>query len=943
MKPIYAISLGLLTCAMMVACSNQGTIADLGETEVEEQSALDFNNLDQGQVRDEYEQLLELVDDDYLKEQIKRRIAGVNMLKGDDDIAANAPRQGYYRDAISSYVDILEKYPNSPDNAEVLYQLGKAYDMEGQPNNAQQMLERLVTLHPYYSNISEAYFRLGDMYFGKDQYAKAEHAYRETTLQDGGKLIINAHYMLAWALYKQGEYNTSLDHFAFVLNDLLSAELSGRELTKTEKPLIKDTLHSMSLALVNLGGAKAIADISSLQNKPYKWRLFDELGDFYIEKARFDDSAATYREFIKLYSMDKRASEFNDKLIAAYVKGGFPKLVLAEKEKYVDAYSPDSDYLMVHVDLIKPVYQKLKQYYVELASHYHSQGQQALKKANKKQAYLSTLAVSSLNKAADYYQRHITLYPMDKQLATLTYKKADAHFENQQFKQAANDYALVAYDKGVSRFAKKKQRNQAAYASLIAYKKHEDVLVKQEASAEDISAWRALSVKSMLTFARVYHDDKRAQAVLSNAAQSLFALSEYNRAIDVTTSLLKQKGKPLSNNFKRTLHGILAHSYFKTDQFVKAKNSYIQQRKLVSRASKDYSEISNQLAVAIYKQADVFKAQKKTSLAINQLLSIKKLAGQSNIRTVAQYDATSLMLQLKRWPKAIKELKELQLKYPKHELAVEFPRKLAFAYEQNKQLKKAATAYLNLFKHDPDAQVKQDGLFIAAGLFEKTQQDKQAIKYYRDYAHKYEQPFDNRMEARFHLSKLYEKSKDYSRQLFWLRRLVAGDQTAGEQRTERSQYLAAWANSKYGDYFASEFKRRKLRLPLEKSMAKKNQYLQDATKRYEQAAGYGILEFVSMSNLKMADLYARFSKELEKAPLPKGLSADDTAMFKDIIMQQAGPFSDLAATMHQSNISLAWDGHYNDWISKSYESMKLLTPERFGKEEAVARYGDEIR
>ena len=280
------------------ACSSQGTIADLEGDTIETEAGLDFNNLDHEQVRNEYQQLIDLVDDDYLKQQIERRIAGVHMLEGDanqTDVNA-APKQGYYRNAIASYVDILEKYPNSPDNAEVLYQLAKAYDMEGQTNNARQMLERLVDRHPYFPAISEAYFRLGDIYFSRDLYKKAEKAYRQTTIQDPGKLTLNAHYMLAWSLYKLGNYNKSLDHFAFVLDSLLVAEMSGRALTVTEKPLVQDALHSMSLALVNLGGAQAIADIQLIEGKPYQWRLFNELAEFYLEKSRYDDSAATYRE-----------------------------------------------------------------------------------------------------------------------------------------------------------------------------------------------------------------------------------------------------------------------------------------------------------------------------------------------------------------------------------------------------------------------------------------------------------------------------------------------------------------------------------------------------------------------------------------------------------------------------------------------------------------------
>lgn len=936
----------LSTAIALAGCSSQGTIAALEEDTIETEAALDFNNLDHEQVRNEYEQLIDLVDDDYLRQQIERRIAGVNMLEGDAKQADvnSPPKQGYYRNAIASYVDILEKYPNSPDNAEVLYQLAKAYDMEGQTNNARQMLERLVDRHPYFPAISEVHFRLGDIYFSRNWYAKAEKAYRETTVQDSGKLILNAHYMLAWSLYKQGSYNKALDHFAFVLNDLLVAEMNGRQLSVTEKPLVKDTLHSMSLALVNLGGAQAISDVDLLEDKPYIWRLYSELAEFYLEKSRYDDSAATYREFIKSYPMDTRTSDFHGKLIAAYVKGGFPKLVLAEKETFVALYAPQSKYLAEHESLKPSVYAQLKQYYVELAAHYHSQGQQALKKAKtSKEEFLPELAQSSLLKATDYYGRFISAFSADKQVAQLRYKKADAHFENAQFDIAAQDYATVAYvDKS------DKLGNKSAYASLIAYQKHSDVLAKNKASEEAQAKWREQSVESMLRFANVYHKDERAIAVLTNAAQALFALDQFDRAITVSNRLLAQH-KQLNPSLKRTAYGILAHSYFQKGEYQLAQNHYTTERRILTKemkmatTSQDYKDISNQIAASIYKKAEAFKQQTQSQTAIKELLSVKRIAPNSKIRVIAQYDAMSLMLQEKQWKNAIKELKDLQKRFPTHELAVEFPRKLAFAYEKSEQWSMAAAAYLALYKEDKDPVVKQDALFIAAGLFEKIGKLEKAIDFYKEYAHEYEKPFDNRMEARYHLADLYEKTNDKTRHLYWLRRVIAGDADGGADRTERSQWLAAWANAKYGDYFAWEFNRRSLRLPIDKSMAKKNGYLQDATVRYEKASEYGILEFVTMSSYKMADLYETFSRELNNAPTPKGLSAQDLAMYKDIISQQAQPFAELAGSIHQNNIELGWDGHYNQWIEKSYQAMKRLSPLRFGKEEELARYGDEIR
>jgi tetratricopeptide (TPR) repeat protein len=951
---------GAVASLLLFGCSSQGTIAGLEQDQIEvEQSTLDFSNLDHEKVRNEYQDLLDLVDDDYLKEKIQRRIAGVRMQEGDENTATKAPKQGYYRNAIADHLDILEKYPNSPDNAEVLYQLAKAYDIEGKTNNARQMLERLVRRHPNYPAISEAYFRLGDIYFSKNWYKKSENAYRATTEKNSGKLVLNAHYMLAWALYKQGDYNQSLNNLAIVINRLLASVTTNKNLSKAQQNLVEDALHSMSLALVSLGGAKAIEDVKMLKDKEYIWRIYDELAKFYLEKARYDDSAVTYREYILSNPLDKRSSDFHSKLIAAYVNGAFPKLVLSEKENYVEFYGPTSKYIKAYPDQKQTLYKNLNQYYSELAQHYHAEGQQAVKQYEKsKEPHLKSLAVTSLTKATSYYGQFIATFPEDLIAASLMYKKADAHFENNQYSLAASDYSVIAYGNDQFKKASYIQGNKAAYASLISFNEYIKQLKYNQTDKKEIQIWQAKSVDAMLMFAEVFHKDQRAVAVLTNAAQELFALNEFDRAISVAANLIKKTPR-LEKDLKQTAYGIIAHSYFQKGEYQLAQKNYQAQRKLVKKSSADYSDISNQVAASIYKNSEAIqltaaekvksgKAKKEllaasNALAIKKLLSLKVLAPRTNIRIIGQYDAASLMLKDKQWKSAITELSELQSKFSKHKLAIEFPRKLAFAYEQDKQWNKAEVVYTALFNLDPDPKVRQDALFVSAGLQQKLGRNKKAIEYYRDYAHKYEKPFDNRMEARFHLAGLYLKEKDNDRHLFWLRRIIDGDQRGGDKRTERSRYLGAWANVKYGDYFAWEFSLRKLRLPLDSSMQRKNKYIQDATTRYNMASEYGILEFVTQATFKMGALYSKFGSELKSAPVPKEMIADDIIVYKKIMVQQGQPFLDLAADIHINNLQLSWKGYFNKWISQSFDAMQGLSPARFGKVEKVARYGDEIR
>jgi tetratricopeptide (TPR) repeat protein len=70
----------------------------------------------------------------------------------DNDLLAGAggePIPAGPREAIETYRTILETYPNYERNDQVLYQMSRAYDEIGQPDEAMKVMDRLVAEYPY--------------------------------------------------------------------------------------------------------------------------------------------------------------------------------------------------------------------------------------------------------------------------------------------------------------------------------------------------------------------------------------------------------------------------------------------------------------------------------------------------------------------------------------------------------------------------------------------------------------------------------------------------------------------------------------------------------------------------------------------------------------------------------------------------------------------------
>lgn len=946
-----AMAIAMAVAGMLAGCASQepktlGSLRYEPQPQAETIAAEPEAETTHKDVLNEYEALLDVVEEAKIKEQIQRRIGDVYMLEGDQQQLRAEPGRSHYLEAIKSYRTVLEKYPNSPDNAEILYQLAKAYDMEGDQEEALAILRELTSRHPDYQNIAEANFRKGDILFNLGNYDEAEQAYRAVTDKEALKYDLNAHYMLGWSQYKQLKFDDAMGDFVFVMNQLMGNGASLEDLSKPNQSLVKDTLHAVSLSLDKLGGAVAIQDIDALRSQPYVSMVYNKLGEYYLEKELYEAAAESYRQFAGHYADSDLAPQMHRKMIDIYIEGSFPRQAALEKEAFVDSYGVDSPYSRKRGGLGDDLNATLESYLDELARNYHARGQELQKEIAKLNAdeeqrpqpetidKLDTEAVAALNKAAHFYGQLLRSFPSHDDRDEYRFFRAEALFAARRFADAIPEYEKVAYEADTE--LADKYSTDAGYATIIAYDRH----IGELDDDREKRRWRSAAVDNMLRFAEHNHQDERTPSVLDNAASHLFEVGDFERALDFTRQLL-EKPEP-SGELQKTAYGITAHALFELERFREASDDWLQQRELMQDSEEQYQDITERLATAVYKHGETLIAADEKMQAVAELLRLKHLAPDSPVRITAQHDAATLLLEMEEWTPAIAELEEMAERYPEHELAVEFPRKLAFAYEKDQNWAKAAEHYLKVAASDPDPDLRRESLYLAATMFEKDGDYTAAIAQYRDYAHDHPEPFETNVEARYKLVQNYARIGDQQKRLFWLDKLVEADRKAGDQRNDRSRWLAAWANSEYGNHHAQEFDHFNLYPPLDRSVPAKNEQLEKAAARYQQAADSGIFEFVTMSAYKIADLYYDFAAEMRASPRPQGLSAQERQLYDQIIEEQAAPFDDLAAELLQSNIDRAWRGDFNSWIDRSFATMRRLHPERFAKRELIVSYGDEI-
>ncbi len=953
----------VLSALFVVACSSNKdkpkksygrTLADLPvQTLPEEPMPVPVASLDQ--IEDSYRAALDVANDPEIRHRILIRLADIEMARSETEQIEIAEQREFFTDAISMYQELLELNQarqgeqGVPSNERLLYQLSKAYALDGRIDESNEVLERLVTHFPESAFAAEADFRQAELAFTNRDYVAAEKLYAKVmTVGDETPFYTNAVYMHGWTRFKRGRYRASIPSFTEVLDRTLIEGQDFEALSNSRKNLAKDTLRILSIAFSYLDGANTITEVyRNLGERHYQFMLYANLGELYYEKDRFRDSADTYLHYVKEFPDTDQSPAFSVKAIDVYQQGNFPSLILPAKEEFVRNYGAYSDFWRARDELrresLKPY---LKTYLTELSSFHHAEAQALDEEktkyeqqvaAGKKPKKKPETSAPGYMRAAELYGEYAFTFPQDGATPEMTFLQAEAYYSAGRLPEAVESYETVAYQ-----YVDKKRGPDAGYAAIVTMA---ELVEKTSTPKDDIDMqihlqWQSRKIDSAISFSNYFSTDSRAVPVLTKAAQELFEQGELLRAATIAQQLTQwQPQQALA--LEKTAWLILAHSRFDLGQYSEAEWAYRELLSLLSPNDPQRAELIERVAASIYRQSELQLAAGDREGAITRLLSIREIAPNSDIAMTAHYDATNYLIELRDWSRAEKELDAFKARYPSHELTQTLAPKYALVYQESQQWGKAA-AILSVMSESGDPEQQRTSLYLSAELYERSGNLDQAIIHYRKYAHTYPEPFSIATEARFHMVELYEKTGQPGKKDFWLKKLIEEDANAGAQRTDRSRSLAAMAMSKfaYDEYRA--FEKVKLSLPIKKSMKKKKRAMDKTLDYYKKIMDFGIAEYVTEANHRIAMIYATLSADLMNSQRPKGLDALALDQYEILLEEQAYPFEEKAIDLFTSNTRRTQQGIYDDWVKESFVELAKILPARYGKREQLVEVSDAI-
>jgi tetratricopeptide (TPR) repeat protein len=821
------------------------------------------------------------------------------------------------REAIRTYQEILRTYPNYERNDQVLYQMSRAYDEVGQPDDAMDVMNRLVAEYPHSKYTDEVQFRRGEYFFVRKSFLDAEEAYASIVGTGTASSYYElALYKLGWTLYKQELYEEALNNYIAMLDyrQSIGYDFDAVDEENNEHRVV-DTFRVISLSFSNLGGPNTV-DNYFLQrgHRSYADKIYGNLGEFYLSKLRYDDAASVYKSFIALNPFHKVSPHFNMRVIDIYVEAGFPQLVVTAKKEFATTYALDTDYWQ-HFDIAESseVIGFLKTNVTDLANHYHAIYQDE---------NLPDEKSGSFTEAQRWYRQFLYSFPADVDSPVINYQLADLLLENADFGDAALEYERTAYD-----YAEHEQSSAAGYAAIFAHR--EDLKV---ATDEQLPVVQLATVDSSLRFADTFMMHEQAPVVLGAAADDLYEMKNFPVAIASAEKLIDRYPNtdvPLL----RSAWTVIAHSSIDLAEYENAEHAYVNVLGLTEDDDEKKPAIIEGLAAAIYKQGEQADLVADYRGAANHFLRIKVVAPTSKIRTAAEYDGAAALMKLSDWTMASGVLEEFRESHPDHELNTEATKQLAYIYREDGQIERSAAEHERISAEAEDPEISREALLTAAELYDEVSVMDDAIRVYEQYVADYPRPLNIAMETRSRLADIFKSDSDYTRYFAMLNDIISVDQAAGAERTDRSRFLAAGAALVLAETTYERFAGLALTQPFEESLAEKQSRMDTALEAFENLVPYEVAEVTAAATYYIAEIYYEFSASLLGSERPAGLSSAEKIDYELVIEEEAYPFEDQAIAVHEENFELLAAGIYNAWVQKSLDKLGVLMPGRYAKSE----------
>jgi tetratricopeptide (TPR) repeat protein len=553
-----------------------------------------------------------------------------------------------------------------------------------------------------------------------------------------------------WARFKQEYYHEAVDDYLGAVDYHNFDDYP--ELTQPQKEQFNEYFRAVGLSFSYLGGAEPLNKY--FENNPsfrYIYYSYLHVSDIYLKQQRYSDAVETLKYFITNNKESKDIPGSYLRIVKIWKDAGFAKKAVNEIDNLYSMYHPGSNYWHSNKSnhkIFKNVTAGLKENILLASSYFHKQYRES-----KKSEYFS--------EANKWYKRYLLHYKSQAHKDQVYYQYASLLSDARQQKKALKYYELSAFDGDII------LNKRSAYAAIVL----SDEIHKREVTSINKKSILDKHIKYATLYTQLYPNDKHSVQIILHAAELAFQTKQFNKAIELAETIPASD----TSRFITKANIIKAHSYFNLTQYENAEAAYTQALSTSRITKKTRKQLSDKLALSIYKQAENADKNKDIQKALKLYSKISTISPTSSVAATGLYDGIALSMKHKLWSSAIQQIQKFQSIYPRHKYSGDITKKLSVAYLNSNQGIKAAQAFEKISGFEKDKNVKIAALWQAAELYESKDDISSAIRSYEKYVHKYKKPFPQFMEAMSKLSELYLKSNNHKKASFWNREIIKQD------------------------------------------------------------------------------------------------------------------------------------------------------------------------
>ncbi len=835
------------------------------------------------------------------------------------------------------YREILSLYPERSGNEEVLYQLARGYMDEGSWESSVAILERLIREYPDGEFTQEAYFRLGEFYYGIGQVPKSVTYYRQVLRKDDYNLYDKALYKLGWALFQGKNYEDAADKFMSLLERRnVKLTPSGKEelgdISIIERDMVWDSIRNLVLLFDYMGGVERIANYFKVRGvQTYEPYIYRKLGDIYLDTGRFKEAADIFEAFINTNPYHEDAPVFNSRIVESYIRGNMLDLAFNSRIRLIETYREDGIWFKSNrrnaqkrareiVQTNKPL---IKNDLFQLAKFHYAKARTSKKKED-------------IDEAVTWLQRYPFNFPDDTESIELSFVLAEILFEMKYYERAATEYEKVAYQYSTSPFAV-----ESGYSALLALEKLARPSGEIRADNEYIQRYG----ESSWQFASKFPEDKRVPEVLLNGTEVFFHVGNFEESRKMAQQLIEHKLSTEKNKYIAQKY--VAESFVKEEAYGRSEEEIKKAIALVPASDrKDLPVLEKALAASLYKQAEGFKSEGKIKEAADTFRKVYDTSPNTDISPVALYDAGVLYEQIKDPDNAINAFQLLFLRYPSSRYTPVAVSAWGEILESRGTYISAAQIYENASSVLEEKSVRENLLYKAILLYEKSGNIDTMYNNFSRNFQRFQTEFSDSprlLELTFRAAGYRETLKDYTNSRTLYEKTISLHKRLGASATMGDTISAARSQLILGDYRKRQYEQVKIVSPVEDNLKKKEGLLKEALADYTAAAKYRISDITAEATFKMGVMFEHHKDAIMTSERPSELTSEQLEEYNYMLEEQAYPFEDKAIGIHEGNVRKTVDeGIYNMWVKKSYERLSSLVPAKYKRDEAGKQYSGDL-